>query len=545
MNNNLSLFIKKLKDPSGAAFLSYTVVLLVGLFDYITNPEFSFSLFYLIPITYNTWYSSRKNGIFISVFSAVTWLYVDLSSAQYENQIAPFWNMTIRLGFFMTVVFLLSEIKFLYRNLENMVDVRTNELSDEIKKKITAEAELRRAKNLYQDLVENINEVYYTTDELGYFKYISPNFYKNVKLSGDYLKDKTFYDLISQEDVYRVQEFYSSKINENASDGICEFRIIGNNSITQWFEQTSRIIRDNSGKPVEIRNLLRNIDERKAAEISLIKSEMNFQRLFSEGREELSENDYIRKMLQTHPGYLLKSLAERIDDVSEKISHRIRQALGFSSLASHELRTPLAIIRNQLEENLREDTKLNDLKETTASIYDEVLRLQRIIGDLLNLSKMETGKIKLKKETVILDSLLRSFYEEASLLAQAKNIIVKLDGRADIRIDIDRSYFLQLLFNIFDNALKFTPENGSILISSSCNNNEVTVSVSDTGRGIPPETINKLFQFFYRDSSDTSTGGTGLGLIISKWIAELHNGRIEIKSEVGKGTSLLIILPCK
>jgi len=296
---------------------------------------------------------------------------------------------------------------------------------------------------------------------------------------------------------------------------------------------------------LEIRNLLRNIDERKAAEISLIKSEMNFQRLFSEDRDNSSENDYIRKMLQAQSGYLLKSLAERIDDVSEKISHRIRQAIGFSSLASHELRTPLAIIRNQLEENLRDDIPLNDLKETTASIYDEVLRLQRIISDLLKLSKMETGKIKLQKETVMLDSLLQSFYEEASLLAQDKNIVVRLDSRADIQIDIDRSYFLQLLFNIFDNALKFTPENGNILISSSCNNDEVTVLVSDTGRGIPPETINKLFTLFYRDASDTSSGGTGLGLIISKWIAELHNGRIEIKSEVGRGTTLSIILPVK
>ncbi len=542
MDNIFPGFLRMFKNPAGITILSFLMVLLVGLFDFITNPEFSFSLFYLIPISFNTWYGSRRSGILVSFVCGITWLLVDLSSANYENLIAPYWNSGIRLGFFVIVVYLLSEIKFLYRNLENMVEIRTNELTDEIDKKVTAEAELRRSRNLYQDLVENINEVYYTADEKGYFRYVSPNFFKTISLSEDSLANTSFYDFIYPDDVERVRQFYADKIAEKAADVSSEFRITGSDNTLKWFEQTSRILWDDHGKTVEIRNLLRNIDERKAAEISLIKSEMNFQKLFS-AENKLSEEDYIRRMLVSDPAYLIKSLAEKIDEISDKISGRVKQALGFSSLASHELRTPLAIIRNQLEENLREDIPLGELKQTTASIYDEVLRLQRIIGDLLKLSTMEAGKLKLHKKPVQVNTLLTSFYEEASLLAQEKEIKIELSIPEKSCIEIDEAYFLQMLFNIFDNALKHTPAHGTIQIGSVRSEKDIVIFMKDSGKGIPPDIIHKLFTPFYRNNTEYSTEGTGLGLLLSKWITELHSGKIEIQSEVGKGTKVMIKLP--
>jgi PAS domain S-box-containing protein len=536
------LFLR-IKTPLGITSISYLMVFLVGVLDHITNPEFAFSLFYLIPISFNTWYLNRKNGILISLMSALVWLYVDSSSASsYESFIAPYWNSAIRLGFFLIIVFLLTEIKYLYLNLEKMVKERTIELTGEIIKKNEVETELIMSRNLYQDLVENISEVYYTTDENGYFRYVSPNFYKSTGLNEADLSGKSFYDIMHPEDRNRIRYYYSSVTGDNRTDAACEFRIVRRGKTSIWFEQNSKILlRD--GNPVEIRNLLRNINDRKAAEISLIKSEIRFKRIFSNEEDTLSENDYMQNMLHSDPAYIISSLADRIDDITEKISGRIKQALGFSSLASHELRTPLAIIRNQLEENLRADTPLQDLRATSASIYDEVLRLQRIIGDLLELSKMESGKLRLHKDNIRLDEFIRLFYEDARLLAQDKRVTVNLCSLIPVEAKIDKAYFLQMLFNIFDNALKYTEENGSITIGYNLVDNVAEIFLKDTGRGIPAALIGKLFTPFYQNESDNLSSGTGLGLILSRWIAELHDGGIQIESTVKEGTEVIISVP--
>jgi PAS domain S-box-containing protein len=532
-----------IKNPLGVTIFSYLMVFLLGFIDYLTNPEFSFSLFYLIPIVFNTWYLDRKNGVLISLVSSALWLYNDIASIySFQNSLVPFWNSIIRFGIFFIIVFLLSEIKYFYLNLEKLVKDRTSELTEEIEKKNLAEDELTRSMNLYQDLVENINEVYYTTNIDGYLGYISPNFYKSTGFREAEIRDKNIYNFIHPGDRGRITDYYKSKLAGNESTAVCEFRIKGAQNYGKWFEQNSKIIVRN-GEPVEIRNLLRNISERKAAEISLIKSEMKFNRLFSDEIHNPSEQEYVELMLQSEPGNIIRSLADRIDEVSENIGVRIKQALGFSSLASHELRTPLTIIRNQLEENLRSDIPLHELKEATASIYDEVLRLQRIIGDLLKLSKMEAGKFKLQKNVVDLDKYIKEFYEEAKLLAEDKKIEVILCTLEPVRADIDEAYFLQMFFNIFDNALKYTPENGSITIGYEVDKGTVSIFFRDTGIGIPSWILTKLFSPFYQNSLDNQPSGTGLGLLLAKWIAQLHNGDIKIQSEYNKGTNIIISIP--
>jgi PAS domain S-box-containing protein len=540
MNRFLKENFYKIKNPLGITFLSYLMVCLVAFFDFITNPEFSFSLFYLIPITFNAWYLNRKSGFLISFACAFAWLYVDvISSPQYSSFIAPYWNSAIRLGFFLIVVFLLTEIKYLYLNLEKLIKERTNSLTEEINKKNAAESELRRSKNLYQDLVENINEVYFTTDENGYFKYISPNFFKSAHLKEDSLKSLTFYDLLHANDAKRIRDFYKAKLSGGSTDATCEFRLDENNS--RWFEQNSRIIYNN-GSPSEIRNLLRDISERKAAERSLIKSEIKFKRLFSDDESIPAVMDF-NDNAHSDPANIIRSLAERIDDTTETISSRIKHTLSFSSLASHELRTPLAIIRNQLEENLRTDTTVDELKSTTASIYDEVLRLQRIISDLLKLSKMEAGKFKLQKEVVELSTLINHFYEEVKLLAEEKEIEVVLCSIPLTQIEIDSAYFRQMLFNIFDNSLKYTRQNGRIIIDLSVDEDFCNISFQDTGKGMSNDVIENLFRPFYQNDSDINSQGTGLGLLLSKWIIELHDGTIQIESAPDKGTKVIISLP--
>ncbi len=532
--------------PATYVTVSYLMLALVVFFDYITTPEFIFSLFYLIPISYNTWHTNRIHGFVISILSVACWLFVDLTSAfPYQNYMAPYWNSSIRFVFFMVVVYLLSKMKYLTINLEGIVNKRTSELTEQIRKKNEVEDELTRSRNLYQDLVENINEVYYTTDIQGNFKYISPNFYKTVGVNKNAVTHFLFNNIIHPEDRKRIRQIFEKAFEEKRLQVTCDFRIQFPNKQTHWFEQNSRVLLDKNDFPYEIRSLLRDVTERKAAEISLLKSEMKFQKLFSDGTETTgpSEAEYLANMIQTTPTVMMKSLAERVDEVSEKIRNRVKQAIGFSSLASHELRTPLAIIRNLLEENLRADITLDTIRETTASIYDEVLRLQRIIADLLKISTMEAGKFVLHREVVQMDEFLQSFYDEVQLLSQDKDITVKLTSVEKIKCNIDKAYFLQMLFNIFDNALKYTPHSGEINIICNIVGNEAEIIIKDNGLGMSPAALTNLFKDFYQSNPENSIRGTGLGLILSKWIAELHNGSINIESLLDHGTTVIIRIP--
>ncbi|GEM_PF-1328369 len=237
-------------------------------------------------------------------------------------------------------------------------------------------------------------------------------------------------------------------------------------------------------------------------------------------------------------------LIHRINEVIEKMRNSMRQVLSFSSLASHELRTPLTIVRNQLEEALHSEMPAEKQRENLASIYDEVLRMKRIVDDLLSLGTMQAGTFKIKPERVAMQTMLDEFHEEARLLAREKNITVLLEPGAPIFIQADVMRIRQVLFNLLDNALKHTPENGRIRLKCDLQDGQVMLHFSDTGSGIPPQALQKVFDPFYRRTLDGfSSHGAGLGLALVKWIIEAHHGAIAVQSEIGKGTTFTITLP--
>lgn len=238
-------------------------------------------------------------------------------------------------------------------------------------------------------------------------------------------------------------------------------------------------------------------------------------------------------------------LASTINEMIRRLHDSFAQVRQFSADASHELRTPLTVMRGELELCLRNPKTPDQYRTVLESSLEEILRLSKIIDNLLSLAKAEQGNADLTFSEVDLKSLVNELYEDSVVLAEQKRICVKLKEVAPITIVGDRVRLRQLFLNLVDNAIKYTPEGGSVWLSVGREDGSAVFEVADSGIGIPQEDLEKIFNRFYRVDKARSReqGGSGLGLSIAKWIAGLHRGSISVTSELGKGSSFVVRLP--
>lgn len=220
----------------------------------------------------------------------------------------------------------------------------------------------------------------------------------------------------------------------------------------------------------------------------------------------------------------------------------------FVSNVSHELRTPLTSIKGYSK--LLLEGRLGEVPEKQVQclkiILEETDRLTRLINEILDLAKLEKGKVKFKKEKINLEEVAQKVIETLTTLADDKDIKIHFISTGKIfNIAASQDLIKQVFFNLIGNAIKFTPKNGSIYVYIDNADNEIKVTIKDTGIGIKKEIVPKIFdKFFQVDSSMTREhGGTGLGLPISKHIIDAHKGKIFVESEVGKGSSFIFTLP--
>ncbi len=225
----------------------------------------------------------------------------------------------------------------------------------------------------------------------------------------------------------------------------------------------------------------------------------------------------------------------------------IRQSLEtqrrFVSDASHELRTPIAVVKANAELLLRhpEQTIEHNIDQV-AAINEESDHLSRLVGDLLTLARADEGRVSIAREPVDLDELFAAVLRDMEALAEAREIDLRSDLQAGT-VTGDPQRLRQLLAILLDNALKFTPPGGRVTVESRRSGSRVTVTVTDTGPGIPPEDLPRVFERFYRaDRPRSPQAGTGLGLAIAKWIVEAHHGRISAESP-GRGARFVVRLP--
>jgi heavy metal sensor kinase len=240
-------------------------------------------------------------------------------------------------------------------------------------------------------------------------------------------------------------------------------------------------------------------------------------------------------------GRLIHTLNGMISRLRESFE-RIKQ---FTVDASHELRTPLTIMRGEVELALGDVREPEEYRRVLVSNLEENLRLASIIDNLLTLSKADFGQDDLMREPVRLRELIDSLYEDAVIIAMKKKIQIGLTNREEIMVNGDLLRLRQLFLNLIDNAIKYTPEGGSVDISVARHNGMARINVRDSGIGIPAGEQSKIFDRFYRVDKARSreVGGTGLGLAIAKMIAEQHKGTIGVLSAPDKGSTFSISLP--
>jgi PAS domain S-box-containing protein len=234
-----------------------------------------------------------------------------------------------------------------------------------------------------------------------------------------------------------------------------------------------------------------------------------------------------------------------------------RQKAEFISTASHEMRTPVAAIEGYLGLAMNPATAVIDEKAKTylQKAHEATQHLGRLFQDLLTVSKAEDARLIPRQQALDMINFTREVVDGLAPKAKEKSLFINYapgeqDGDGNKRITpmyyafVDPDHMREVLSNLIDNAIKYTPQ-GSVTVDVKGDNDNVTISVTDTGLGIPPEDLPHLFQKFYRvDNSDTRTiGGTGLGLYISRRLTEANNGNIGVTSTYGKGSTFTVQIP--
>ena len=240
-------------------------------------------------------------------------------------------------------------------------------------------------------------------------------------------------------------------------------------------------------------------------------------------------------------------LATTFNHMIGRLQAAFERQRQFTSDVSHELRTPLAVMRGDIEIALRRTRTPEEYQQALASSLEEIVRLSRLVEDLLMLARADAGRSQLQCEPVSLDNLCRQMVDYILPLATQRDQTLTYEAaETDVTINGDLHRLKQLLLNLLDNAIKYTDHHGSITLALKSTPREAIIEVRDTGRGIPKEDVPHIFDRFFRRSrstSDRSASGFGLGLSIVKWIVDSHGGKIQALSEVGKGTTFKVTFP--
>ncbi|HEV7797934.1 MAG TPA: ATP-binding protein [Pyrinomonadaceae bacterium] len=249
----------------------------------------------------------------------------------------------------------------------------------------------------------------------------------------------------------------------------------------------------------------------------------------------------------------LGGLALVINGLLERLDISFEQQRQFMADASHELRTPIAIMRSEAEVALAEpETSNEELRESIAIFKDETKRLTAIVEDLFMLARADAGQYKLFPKEFYLDELAGEVTRAVRTLVAEKRLTWQLDAAEEMPFRGDENLLRRLLLNVVDNAIKYTPEKGGVTVSCKREGNRYIITVSDTGGGIPTEAQRHIFDRFYRADSARSraedegaglTGGAGLGLSIARWIAEAHDGTLELLNTSTAGSVFRLVLP--
>jgi len=234
----------------------------------------------------------------------------------------------------------------------------------------------------------------------------------------------------------------------------------------------------------------------------------------------------------------LENLSVTLNQMLGRLEEAYLQSSRFSADASHELRTPLTILLGELESIIQEPGLDKGIKDRLGSVYEETERLSRIVESLFAISRLDSGEAKMTFVRLDLATLARSTAEQMSVLAEEKKISVHINVVVPTYVNGNPGRLKQVVVNLMDNAIKYTPEKGNIRVDVYHSGDDAVLEVADDGIGIPADSLPHVFERFFRaDKVRTrEIGGAGIGLSIVKSICQAHMGNVEIKSAERGGT---------
>jgi signal transduction histidine kinase len=259
----------------------------------------------------------------------------------------------------------------------------------------------------------------------------------------------------------------------------------------------------------------------------------------------VSEGD-LSQEVPIHSNDELGELAKAFNKMSTELVRSVNARKQMTADIAHELRTPLSLILGHAE--AVHDGVLPPSPENFEIIREEAIRLEHLVNDLRTLSLADAGELTMNIQNVEPERLVNEVASLYQYQAQKKNISFELDVASPLpTIEVDPGRMTQVLTNILDNATRHTPEGGRIVLAAKQTGNRVELSVQDSGSGLPPEELERIFERFYQadPSRQRKDGGSGLGLAIAKSIVQAHNGQLSAESDAGKGLKIIVSLPKK
>ncbi len=358
---------------------------------------------------------------------------------------------------------------------------------------ITLQNELKSQKEFLESIINGIDDGIVVLDKDTKILLANNSFYKMYKLNKDAIDKKVLYEIVNRKilDIVLKNRRLAVITKRTSINGDIKYVRIK----TYPFKENMII---------EVHEDVTNI-------FRLRKRIAEYYRKLKEAYDELKDVDFLKSSIITN--------------------------------VSHELKTPITIIKGVID-ILIEEVSEKEHYELLRVAKKGIIRLSKIIEDLITIAKITKGDYEITPTLFGLKEVIEEILAEKDNLLKEKNIKVTVDAR-DIKIFADQNLIKHMLLNLLDNAIKFNKKNGEIFIKAYEENEYVVISIKDTGIGIPKDKIDKIFEPFFQvdPSIRRKYGGTGLGLAIVKRIVDLHDGKIEVKSILGKGSEFIIKLP--
>lgn len=261
--------------------------------------------------------------------------------------------------------------------------------------------------------------------------------------------------------------------------------------------------------------------------------------------EKIHANNLGEKIPRSGNGDELDRLTEVFNQMTARLDDSFNRIREFTLHASHELKTPLTVLCGETETALRDESLTTTERERAASLLDELRRLARIVDGLTLLARADAGQVTLKLEPLRFDELVREAHADTQILAEPQHVQVELAACEEMFVHGDRHRLRQLLLNLVDNAVKYNQSQGRVTMKLRRVNGKAEFVIANTGSGIAPESLPRVFDRFYRGdpAHSNDVDGCGLGLSIAKWIVSAHNGTIQVESVPSQLTTVTVRLP--